>query len=76
MTLCSIFWTLYLFDLVLNCIYILYVFKRILIVLLLLLICFCYFVDLMVSLSDTNQADVFKAFTSASKNIDNLLNFA
>ena len=35
---------------------------------------FCYERDLMLSLSDNNQADIFEAFNSTSRYLDDLLN--
>ena len=35
---------------------------------------FCYEIDLMTSLSNDNQADIFEAFNSTSRYLDDLLN--
>ena len=51
------------------------VFRWVLIVLRLLLIClFCYERDFMTSLSDVNQAEIIEAFKSTSRYLDDLLN--
>ena len=71
-----IFWIIFLFDLELNFIDKLLVFRWELIVLLLLQICFffCYERDFMKSLSRENQADIIEAFNSTSRYLDDLLN--
>ena len=71
-----IFWILFLFDLELNFIDKLLVFRWKLIVLLLLQICFffCYERDFMKSLSRENQTDIIEAFNSTSRYLDDLLN--
>ena len=72
-----LFWTKYYIDLTLNCIDKLQVLQWILIVLLSLvagLFLFCYEGDLMLSLSDNNQDDVFGVLNSVLKYLHDLLN--
>ena len=70
-----IFWIIFLLDLELNFIGKLLVFRWELILLLLLQICFIFFLwDRFHSLSRENQADIIEAFNSTSRYLDDLLN--
>ena len=70
-----IFWSIYLKDLARNYIDKLYVFQWVLIVLLLLQIfLFCYERDFILSLSDDTLTDLFEAFNSTSRYLDDYIN--